>query len=348
VRVCVIGGVFGKPQSYRQKHQLTPEVTLVNGLRQRGILADEKSHKADISDGEYDLVHIHHLSRRALRQAVRCKVPLVFTAHNGHVLAGRAPTATMAAAKFLFGAADAVVALCGNERDWIKRCSPHTHVEVIPNGIALDAFPLLLNSEPVRAELRVLYVGQLTEFKGVGELISAVHELQVRGQNAELHIVYQRADDEHAYKAKAAKLGLSNVHFHGALAPLDLAQMYASCDVLVLPSQAEVQPSTILEAQIYGAQVIAATVGCIQGELKDGDIGLDQPNAENILLALDQAARQRPALAKTRLDRATRNRRLLDAQPMIDSHIALYGTVVEQARPRSRRLIRGAFAALSG
>lgn len=66
--------------------------------------------------------------------------------------------------------------------------------------------------------------------------------------------------------------------------------MLNRADIFVLPSRAENQPVSILEAMARGVPVVATRVGAIPEQIDDGASGLlvDPGNAEQLAAALEQ------------------------------------------------------------
>ncbi len=99
---------------------------------------------------------------------------------------------------------------------------------------------------------KLLFVGRLVYYKGVGVLIDAF----ARVSGAELFIVGTGSDEE-ALRAQAEPLG-DKVHFLGVLSDEELKSAFADCDIFVLPSVEKSEAFGIvqLEAMIYGKPVI--------------------------------------------------------------------------------------------
>ena len=100
---------------------------------------------------------------------------------------------------------------------------------------------------------RLLFVGADFERKG-GGLLLRVFE-QYFSDSAELHIVSPQAPEDLP----------GRVHVHRDLQPNDarLIALYASCDVLVLPTNADLVPWVVLEAMAMQLPVISTAVGAI-------------------------------------------------------------------------------------
>jgi glycosyltransferase involved in cell wall biosynthesis len=115
----------------------------------------------------------------------------------------------------------------------------------------------------------VLFLGNLSERKGVSDLLQA---LALPGfDTAKLEVTLAGGGDVEAYEAKARRLGIGGfVRFSGWSDQQQVARLMARADVLVLPSYDEGLPLVILEALANGVAVVCSPVGEIPSVLTDG------------------------------------------------------------------------------
>jgi glycosyltransferase involved in cell wall biosynthesis len=112
-------------------------------------------------------------------------------------------------------------------------------------------------------------VGNLSERKGVSDLLHALSQPALRG--AHLQVTFAGGGDVAAYEAKARQLGVDGfVRFEGWVDQQKIGQLMASSDVLVLPSYDEGLPLVILEALANEVAVVCTPVGEIWSVLDDG------------------------------------------------------------------------------
>lgn len=124
--------------------------------------------------------------------------------------------------------------------------------------------------KPVMTGDYALYVGRLSEEKGVDTLIAAA----ARAKTVPVQIV-GTGPDEARLKALAKELDATNVTFRGFLAGRDLADAYAGARFLVVPSSwYEVFGLIVLEAYAAGKPVIATQMGGLGELVKEGETGL--------------------------------------------------------------------------
>ena len=144
---------------------------------------------------------------------------------------------------------------------------PAQRVDIINNGVP----------EPTQARRqvsadgvqRVLFVGNLSERKGVSDLLAAL--ALPGGDWRQVEVQFAGGGDVAAYQAQAKALGLSHwVHFSGWVGQPEVARLMAAADVLVLPSYDEGLPLVILEALANGVAVVCSPVGEIGSALTDG------------------------------------------------------------------------------
>ena len=124
MRVDVIGGIFGRDEEYPRSIAPTPEMTLVDGLRERGFNVRALPHTWMPDRQRADIVHVHHLAKGAVSQAVSRTLlrrsRLVFTRHGAEA---ELPAARSLTLRLLFARADAIVALSEAEATALRERS---------------------------------------------------------------------------------------------------------------------------------------------------------------------------------------------------------------------------------
>ena len=121
-----------------------------------------------------------------------------------------------------------------------------------------------------------LFLGRISQLKGIGELIEAAKILTERNYDFEFLIV-GHGDCEgvvEEYSRLIYEYGLeSHLHFTGQLMGKEKYQVYAESDVYVFPSWTEGCPTSVLEALGAGLFVISTDVGALKDIISDGDNG---------------------------------------------------------------------------
>lgn len=194
---------------------------------------------------------------------------------------------------------------------------PEERVSVVANGVD-DAFAAP-EAPPPRpgGELRVLFVGRLTNWKGVDTLL-----LALAGVDGARLVVAGDGPQMPPLVALAHQLGVADrVRFVGAAPRAEVRELMRASDVLVLTSLYEGMSHTLLEAAAMGVPAIASTCGGNPEVVCDGDNGIllppqDVGRLREALVTLRDDERLRHGLA-LRAWRSARARRLADGVPRI-------------------------------
>jgi glycosyltransferase involved in cell wall biosynthesis len=150
--------------------------------------------------------------------------------------------------------------------------------QVISNGIDLRTFcpgpadSVVRDRYGLRADRPViLYVGRLSQEKGVDVLLAAVGRLTTDAQVA----IAGRGPDSVRLAAAADRLGLSDrVRFLGFVPEADLPAVYRLADVFAIPSRAELQSLATMEAMATGLPVVASDAYSLRELVSHGKTGL--------------------------------------------------------------------------
>jgi glycosyltransferase involved in cell wall biosynthesis len=144
------------------------------------------------------------------------------------------------------------------------------HISVISQGCDTDHFR---PSSPVhkRETKRILYVGRLTDRKGIGDLIRGFSKLLEGEHPSAQLLVAGEGEDRPKYVDLAEDLGIADcVHFCGYVDHDAIVELYNSSRVFVLPSRSEGLPNVLLEAMACGLPCVATPVGEIPKLLAEG------------------------------------------------------------------------------
>ncbi|MCW8999068.1 MAG: glycosyltransferase family 4 protein, partial [Kangiellaceae bacterium] len=155
---------------------------------------------------------------------------------------------------------------------------PKDKIVVVENGIdieALDKFkhsPLLrLNNETINIGI----VGRLVPVKRVDRFIqSAAIILKSLPQRNVIFDIFGDGPLKHQLESQAADLQVSeNIRFHGHCSGSDIHKKIADLDLLLMTSEHEGLPMTLLESMFLGTPVICSSVGAIPHVLEQGGCG---------------------------------------------------------------------------
>ncbi len=225
-------------------------------------------------------------------------------------------------------------------------CASGARCTVVPYGIDLDRFarPDPARVEALRARFpgpKVLFVGRLRYYKGVGHLIDAIAE----GQPEIQLLIAGRGPMEATWRQRAAATDASHrIHFLGDVTTDDLPALYAAADLFVLPSthRSEAFGIVLLEAMASGLPVISTELGTGTSEInRDGETGRVVPPSDpgaiaSVLrnLLADDTTRQ--AMAAAGRARAARR---YGVDTMVDAVDAVYRDVLQTTVKRPDRSV---------
>jgi glycosyltransferase involved in cell wall biosynthesis len=147
-----------------------------------------------------------------------------------------------------------------------------------------------------RDAIAVLYVGRISQEKGMDVLASAFRAASRRDLRLELVIV-----GDGPYRGRLEQILAGTPHrFLGPLTGTTLAAAYASADVFCLPSSTETYGQVVVEAAASGLPTIVTDQGGAHESVVDGETGLvvpaDDPDALSdaiLTLAGDEGMRRR-------------------------------------------------------
>ena len=129
----------------------------------------------------------------------------------------------------------------------------------------------------------IIFVGSVREHKGIFELIEAFSDLSTEIEKGKLKIVGDGVDLEETKQAVVTKNITESVEFTGYLPHKQTLKEISKADILVLPSQSEGRPRTVIEAIEVGTIVVATPVGEIGELIEDNENGLIiEPTSEDI------------------------------------------------------------------
>jgi len=201
-------------------------------------------------------------------RALRIPVVLHLHAAQLHHSYRRWPGPVQALARWIFSLPQACVVLGKESARFVTEelRVPAERVDIVINGVPAPAVP---RRGEERAVPRVLFVGNLSQRKGVSDLLQALAQPALAG--VPLHLTLAGGGDVEGYRQQAERLQVADkVHFHGWADQAQVARLLAECDVLVLPSYDEGLPLAILEALAHGVAVVCTPVGEIPHVLVHG------------------------------------------------------------------------------
>jgi glycosyltransferase involved in cell wall biosynthesis len=229
-------------------------------------------------EGRLAGVHVNMAERLSLLRksviVVMCRalgVPVVLHLHAAqlHHFYRALPAPLRALTRWVFSLPASVIVLGTSARRFVTEelHVPGERVEIVINGVPA---PNVRRRKPGRdSTQRILFLGNLSERKGISDLLHAL--ARPRFVRSRLEVIIAGGGDVPTYQAKARALGVDDLmRFEGWCDQGKVADLLADSDVLVLPSYDEGLPLVILEALAHGVAVVCTPVGEIPSVLTHG------------------------------------------------------------------------------
>jgi len=228
--------------------------------------------------GEYDVIHAHsHLYFSTNLAAIAHRLsgtPLAVTNHGLYsqtapkwVFDGYLKTV----GRWTFDSADVAFCYTDEDRDRLRDLGISVPVAVVANGIDTDRFtPEGPVDGRVAGDPAILFVGRLVDGKRPGDVLAAFERLRERAPEAGLTICGDGPLREELDE-RVRERGLDeSVQFLGHVSYEEMPAVYRAADALVLPSEAEGLPRTVLEAMSTDVPVVTSALDQIVGVVDGG------------------------------------------------------------------------------
>jgi glycosyltransferase involved in cell wall biosynthesis len=217
--------------------------------------------------------------------------PLVIHTYHGHSLtgyfSGRTASFYRLVEKLLAPRTDVLLAVSGEVRDDLIELgiAPASQFRVMPLGFDLTPFTGDINRAARRhalraawgagdAELVVTLIARLVPIKRVDRFLAVARQLATRSDvrfvvigDGELHEELASSDDAAAVGERLVWAGFRR----------DIPDVCFASDVVMLTSDNEGTPVSLIEAQAAGVPVVATDVGGVRSVVQDGEGGLLAP-----------------------------------------------------------------------
>ncbi len=163
---------------------------------------------------------------------------------------------------------------------------PMEKIQVIPTGIHLQRFQNVnqIKNEELKEDFKkdfkkefsitdekiILFVGMLTERKGISTVIKVSSDLLDEGMNIKTILVGE-AHGKNIYVSMVPDRHKTSIIFAGGRK--DIPELMHLADVLFLPSEGEGLPGVVMEAMAAGLPVVATKEGCTPDLITNGHNG---------------------------------------------------------------------------
>jgi N-acetyl-alpha-D-glucosaminyl L-malate synthase BshA len=204
-------------------------------------------------------------------------------------------------------------------------------IHVIPNFVDSNAFspnPCEDESIGIRKDLVIAHVSNFRPVKRVHDLVYAMAIIKKEVPDVSLMLIGD-GPDRHSVEMLIKRLNLkSNIVLTGFRS--DVAHLLRCSDVVVLCSETESAPLTLLEGMSCGLPVIATNVGGIPEIIQDGINGFLVPskNPEAIaekLLKLNANSELRKQLGTTARETVLKR---YTADKVVDQYLKIFESIV--------------------
>ena len=253
------------------------------------------------------LVYIHVAGRgstlRKFLVAAWCRVldmPVVLHLHDADYeqFCRSLPAPLLAGVRWMFRTADHVIVLGEEARRTATGLLrvPAERVSVLPNAVPAPAPAPARPASPVQ----ILFLGQLSQRKGVHDLINALDQPGMRALSWRATIAGGGPHQE-AFERQLASTGIAErVSMPGWVDRPAILDLLNHADILVLPSYAEGMAMSVLEGMAHGLCVVCTPVGAL-GEVIE-------PERSGLLIQPGSVPQLANALARAVEDDALRAR----------------------------------------
>ena len=202
--------------------------------------------------------------------------------------------------EYVLNAADCVITVSNSNLECIEKLNVETPVKVLPNGFRNDLFYPRDSNECkktlnlVFGKKIILTAGNLVKIKGHKYLIEAIQKIVKRRKDV-LCIIVGGGELKGKLERQIRKAGLENhVKLVGGRPHDEIPIWMNACDLFVLPSLNEGNPTVMFECLGCGTPFVGTKVGGIPEIITSEDYGLlcepanTEELAEKILTALDK------------------------------------------------------------
>lgn len=253
---------------------------------------------------KFDLIHSHYTWSAGYvcaKLKEKYNIPFVITGHGYDIYdLPFKDNEWTSKIEYVLNSADRIITVSKSNLECIQKLNVSTPVIVLPNGYAPDKFyPMDIQNCRDKLQLPkekkiILSVGNLVEVKGHIYLVEAMHEV-VQKRKDVVCIIVGGGATENKLRTRITELGLDNyMQLPGSRLHHEIPYWINACDIFVLPSLNEGNPTVMFETMGCAKPFISTNVGGVSEIITSNDYGLlsDPANpkdlAANILKALDK------------------------------------------------------------
>lgn len=259
----------------------------------KGIAAMTASLSASVcaAFGRYDVVHFHTEGSCAAiwlpkMMGKRCIVTVHGLDHQRSKWGKFAKAYIKLGEKCAVKYADEIIVLSRSVQEYFKETYGR-ETRIIPNGVSpvvQRAADLMTRKYALEKDSYILYLGRITQEKGIHYLIEAYKKLNT---DKKLVIAGGASDSDSYYaRLKGMAAGNSNIIFTGFIQGRMLEELYSNAYLYVLPSDLEGMPLSLLEAMSYGNCCVVTDIPECAEVVGDKGVAFMQGNADALRCVL--------------------------------------------------------------
>lgn len=231
----------------------------------------------------YNLIHAHFVITAGYTGALLKKKydkPLIVTAHGEDIYdVPFRDEDWKEKVEFVLNTADRIITVSNKNVDYMKKLKIKKPVAVIPNGFSGDLFYPMDRDESVKKlnlptdKKIILSIGSLLDVKGHEYLIKAISEL-IKYRNDVLCIIIGDGDQKNRLKKMVKDYGLNKyIKILGGKSHSEIPLWINACDIFVLPSINEGNPTVMFECLGCGKPFVGTRVGGVPEIIVSDDYG---------------------------------------------------------------------------
>lgn len=159
---------------------------------------------------------------------------------------------------------DKMIVLTERSKESLRKAGWRKPIFVIPNFINADRLPAQFR--PARERSQLLYIGRLSDEKGIFEILEVAKRLP-----DERFVFVGNFEDEPTLNEFARRLERTrNAEWLGAIYSDDKFRVIADSRLLIFPTKRDLFPLTLIESSILGCVPLVSPLGSIGEVIKDG------------------------------------------------------------------------------
>lgn len=152
---------------------------------------------------------------------------------------------------------DSVFALNHVQQETIIQKYGFDQDKVIVSGTGYDPSVFFQTPKPAPKPVKIVYVGKMSNAKGVPHLLNAYENLDYKKEDVQLTLIGGGAGDESEAIQKTIDAMKSNVDYLGFVEQHTLVENFHDSHIFILPSFFEGLPLVIIEALACGMRVVS-------------------------------------------------------------------------------------------